>query len=283
MQGKTILVTGSSRGIGFYTALGLAKKGAHVIILSHNREHCQKAVEKINAVVGKETARFYVADLSSQQEIRRFVDEIKTDYTSLDVLVNNVGGWFTKYQESLDGIELTFALNHLSYFLISGMLLKLLKEGAPARIINVSSDAHRQVKGIQFEDIQYHKKYKAFSAYAQSKLANILFTYALSARLEGSGVTVNALHPGFVATKLYRDYGVMTPLIKFLARVIGKTPEEGAQTSIYLASVPELDDETGKYFVDQEAQPSSSSSYDSASAKRLWEVSEALTGFTYPD
>ena len=278
---KICLVTGSSRGIGYETAAGLAGLGAHVIIVSQNHERAKDAQHRITAEFGEDAARFYVADLSVQAQVDQLTQNIIQDYSRLDVLINNVGGWFSKYQESADGIEMTFALNHLSYFTLTGRLLPLLQKNSPARIINVSSDAHRQAKGIQFEDIQFQHKYRVFSAYAHSKLANVLFTYELARRLKGTDLTINALHPGFVKTQLYRNFGLMTPLVNLLADLFGKNAVEGAQTSIYLASSPEVAGITGKYFSDCEPQDSSPASYDVSQAKRLWELSEEMTGFTY--
>ena len=282
MAGKNCLITGSSRGIGFYTALGLARKGAHVIVVSHNRERSQAAADKINQAAGAGSARYYVADLSSQAEIRALADKIKGDYDHLDVLVNNVGGWFTGYQESPDGIEMTFALNHLSYFLLTGLLLDLLLAAQSARIVNVSSYAHRQLETIQFEDLQFKTKFKTLGAYAQSKLANLLFTYALAERLSEQNITVNALHPGFISSELYRHYTFLRPVILLLTKLFGKNEQQGAQTSIYLASAPEVAGVTGKYFSDQQEAESSPGSHDPEAAEKLWEISEKMTGFTYP-
>lgn len=281
LQGKIVLVTGSSRGIGLYTAQGLAKLGAHVIITSQDRTRCEKAAQLIREETHEEAVSHYVLNLASQDEIHNFSDQLYKDYDRIDVLVNNVGGWFRKYQQSPDGIEMTFALNHLSYFLLTGKLLDLLRKSAAARIVNVSSDAHRAVNGIRFDDLNPDKTIKAFSAYAQSKLANIMFTYELAARLEDSGITANVLHPGFVASELYRNFGMLTPLVKFLAKLTGKSSEEGALTSIYLSSSPEVAGVTGKYFVNNEQMRSSDASYDPASWTRLWEMSEVMTNFKY--
>lgn len=282
LQGKTILVTGSSRGIGYQTAAGLASLGAHVIIVSHNTQRIRKAHERLIAQFGEHAARAYVADLSHQADIHRFADEILRDYDHLDVLVNNVGGWFSKYQESADGIEMTFALNHLSFFLLTGRLLDLLHNGTPARIVNVSSDAHRAAKRIRFDDVQFNQGYRVFSAYAHSKLANVMFTYELARRLQGTAVSVNALHPGFVKSELYRHFGMVTPFVNFLAGLFGKSEEEGAQTPIYLASAPEVDGISGQYYAEKEPVKSSPISYDTSQASRLWGISEEMTGFSYP-
>lgn len=279
---KNILVTGSSRGIGFYTAMGLAEKGAHMIIVSHDEQHCKTAVKKITEKFGENSARYYVADLSSQTEIRDLAEKVKQDYDHLDVLINNAGAWFSKYKESDDGIEKTFALNHLSYFLLTGLLLDMIRKSTPARIINVSSDAHLGINRIHFEDIGFQNGYRPFQTYAQSKLANIMFTYELSNRLKDLDITVNALHPGAVASKLYRNFGILEPLINFWIKLTGKTLEEGAETSIYLASSEDISDVTGKYFADEAQKRSSEASYNMESWHRLWRLSEEMTGFEYP-
>ena len=284
MDGKNCLITGSSRGIGFHTAKGLAEMGAHTIIVSHNEEHCQDAVKKIRSIAGEEAARYYVADLSVQDEIHRLAEKVKADYDHLDVLVNNVATWNATYQETADGIEETFALNHLSYFLLTGLLMDKLKKSAPARIVNVASDGHEVVERINFEDIGFAKgNYRPYKAYGQSKLANIMFTYKLADKLEGSEITVNALHPGSVASKLYRKFGILEPLILLWIRLTGKTSEEGAETPIYLASSPDLDGVTGKYFVDKEQERSSEYSYNREAQDRLWDLSEKLTDFSFPE
>jgi NAD(P)-dependent dehydrogenase (short-subunit alcohol dehydrogenase family) len=282
LQGKTCLVTGSSRGIGYQTAAGLASLGAHVIIVSHNKERIDNAQKRLITQFGEQASRAYQADLSVQADVHKFADQIQRDYDHLDVLVNNVGGWFSKFQESADGIELTFALNHLSYFLLTGRLLNLLINGTHARIVNVSSDAHRAAKGIRFDDVQFKQGYRVFSAYAHSKLANVMFTYELARLVEGTSVSVNALHPGFVKSELYRHFGIMTPFVNFLATLFGKTEEEGAQTPIYLASSPEVDGTSGKYYAEKEQVKSSPISYDAEQAARLWAISEEMTGFSYP-
>lgn len=282
LAGKTCLITGASRGIGFETAAGLARKGAHVIIVSHVEERLQGAFDRITAETGPDSVRYYVADLSAQGNIHQLADDVRRDYGQLDILINNVGGWYSKYEKSADGIEMTFALNHLSYFLLTGRLLPLLQDSPHARIINVSSDAHRQAKGMQFDDLQFQNRYRSFPAYAQSKLANVLFTYELARRFEDTNTTVNALHPGLVNTELYRHFGVMSSLVKMIANLFGKDEVEGAQTPIFLATEPEVSGITGKYFVDCEQRESSPATYDQIQARRLWEVSEEMTSFVYP-
>lgn len=211
MQGKTVLVTGASRGIGFYAAKGLAEMGAQVIIVSHHEGRCRKSVEKIQQSAGENSARYYVTDLSIQKEIRKLAEKVKNDIDHLDVLINNVGTWNASYQETSDGIEETFALNHLSYFLLTGLLLDLLSKSSTARIVNVASNAHKGIDRIHFGDIGLKENYRPFKVYAQSKLANIMFTYELAKRLEGSGLTANALHPGSVASKLSVNLAFSNP------------------------------------------------------------------------
>ncbi len=284
MQGKNIIVTGASRGIGYYTALGLAKIGARVSIISHNEKHCQHAVEKINEETGEKSADYYVADLSVQDEIRKVSKQVRHDCDHIDVLINNVGGWFSSYQESADEIEMTFALNHLSYYLLTGLLLDHLMDSAPARIVNVASNAHHGIDRIHFEDIGFNQgSFRPFKAYAQSKLANIMFTYKLAERLKGTGITANALHPGSVSSRLYRNFGILEPVIRFWVRLTGKSSKEGAQTSIYLASSSEVGGVNGKYFDEEQNKVQSSEiSYDQEQWEQLWEISEEMTRFSYP-
>jgi len=281
LTGKTCLITGSSQGIGYETAAGLARLGAHVILVSHNQANIQSAQEKIASESGQGNVHYYVADLSIQDEVKNLAARIQKDYEVLDVLINNVGGFYPKFQLTADGIEKTFALNHLSYFLFSGTLLPLLQKSAAGRIVNVSSDAHFQAKGIQFDDIQFKDRYHAFAAYAHSKLANVLFTYELARRISTTAVTVNALHPGFVQSELYRHFGIMTPLVKFFAGLVGKSAPEGAETPIYLASSPEVGEITGQYFSNCKPKESSPVTYAEKQAERLWSLSESMTGFTY--
>ncbi len=283
MKGKICMVTGATSGIGEVTARALAQQGAMVIIVGRNPEKGATTVGQIKQQTGNPLVEFMLADLSSQKEIHQLVEQFKSHYQRLDVLVNNAGASFRKQQESIDGIEMTFALNHLGYFLLTNLLLDTLKSSAPARIVNVSSGEHKRVK-LNFEDLQGKQKYNSYQAYKQSKLCNILFTYELARRLEGTAVTVNAVTPGLVKTKLGLENGgfpaLMKRLINFMA---GKSPEEGAQAIIYLATSPDVEGVTGKYFVKQEAVPSSNDSYDKDAARRLWQVSAELTELPVDD
>src|SRR5690606_38234862 len=272
MIGKICLVTGATDGIGKVTARALAQAGATVVGVGRNPEKIRAVLAEIGDTAG--SLEFLQADLSSQAEIRALADEFRSRYDRLHVLVNNAGALFTSYRESVDGIEMPFALNHLSYFLLTNLLLDIICASAPARMINVPSNAH-EGSTIQFDDLGHRRPYREWTAYGASKLANILFTYELARRLQGTGVTVNAVHPGFVNTNFQRAAGLNMrgPL----------TPEEGADTQIWLAMSDEVEGVTGKYFVRRRETRSSAISYDSAIAKRLWEVSARMTGLASND
>jgi len=275
MKDKTCMVTGATNGIGLVTAKKLARMGAAVTVVSRSPERCQATAERIRLENGNPQVDFIAADLSSLGEIRRVAQEFMTEHSRLDVLVNNAGGFFMRRCETIDGIELTFAINHLNYFLLTRLLLETIKASAPARIINVSSDAHRGAS-LNFNDLQNKRRYAGFRVYSQSKLMNVLFTYELDRRLQGSGVTANALHPGFVATGFAKNNGALFRLFMPLAQLGALSPEEGARTSIYLASSPEVDGVSGRYFTKEKAVASSPESYDEQSARRLWEISLEL-------
>lgn len=276
MNGKTVLVTGGSNGIGLVTARELARLGAQVTILSRSAEKCATVAQAIKAETGS-PVEFIAADLSTLAGIMQAAATFKQRHTHLHVLVNNAGAMFTHRQLTSDGYEMTFALNHLNYFLLTILLLDILKASAPARIVNVSSGAHLGAS-IDFDNLQGEKHFSGMQAYGQSKLANVFFTYELARRLEGTGVTVNALHPGFIATGFARNNGFF---YNFGMKIIGlfiRKPDQGAQTSIYLASSPQVEGLSGKYFVDCKAVESSPTSYDLALAQKLWQVSLELTG-----
>ena len=274
MNNKLCLVTGANAGIGRATALGLAQKGAHVVMICRSAERGRAAQQVIIAQSGNQQVDLLLADLSVQAEIRRVAAEFNQRYSRLDVLVNNAGAIFTTRQESADGLELTFALNHLGYFLLTQELLPLLLASAPARIINVASGAHYSGQ-INFDDLQLRQGYAAFKAYAQSKLANVLFTNELARRLAGTGVTANSLHPGVVGTQFGRNNRGLSLIIR-LVRPFLRSEAKGAETSIHLATAPELATTTGQYFDDNQPKRASDLAYDEALARRLWEESEKL-------
>lgn len=280
MQGKICLITGGTNGIGKSTALELARMGATVVIIGRDAQKTAQVVAEIREASGHNTVDSLLADLSSQQEVRRLADEFKSKYSNLHVLLNNAGGVFMQRQLSVDGIEMTFALNHLAYFLLTHLLLDTIKDSTPARIINVSSDAHSGGK-IEFDNLQGERTYGT-SAYGNSKLANILFTTELARRLEETGVTVNALHPGFVSTGFGKNNpGLLMKVIRIVVPLIARSPEKGAETSIYLASSPEVKKITGKYFYDSKAIPAASHATDMELAKKLWDVSTEMVHLTH--
>lgn len=276
LNGKICLVTGATNGIGKATALALAQMGATVVIVGRDAQKTVRVIEEIRSLSANQNVDFLLADLSSQQEVRRLAEEFKSKYSHLHVLLNNAGGTFATRQLSADGIEMTFALNHLAYFLLTNMLLETMKASAPARIINVSSDAHSGGR-IDFDNLQGEQSFSSFGPYENSKLANILFTTELASRLEGTGVTVNALHPGMTNTGFGKNnpsflMKIMGVVIPFIAR----SPEKGAETSVYLASSADVQGITGKYFVDSKVTQPAPQAADRAVARRLWDVSIEL-------
>jgi NAD(P)-dependent dehydrogenase (short-subunit alcohol dehydrogenase family) len=278
MAGKVCLVTGATSGIGQATAQALARLRATVVIVGRDPEKSAATVAQIKGLSGNPNVDFLLADLSSQVEIRQLAQQFRNRYKHLHALVNNAGAVFMQRQESVDGIEMTFALNHLGYFLLTNLLLDVLKSSVPARVVNTSSELHRKAH-LDFGDLQNARRYRGMNAYHQSKLANVLFTYELARRLEGTGVTANVFSPGLVATNLGMNNRGLSPLMKRLVdRMIGISPEEGAQTGVYLATSPQVKGVAGKYFVKQEAVPSSPETYDEAIAARLWKASAELTG-----
>ena len=281
MTGKVCVVTGATSGLGAVTARELARLGAAVVIVGRSLERCGMAVNQIKEQIASPSVDYLVADLSSQLAIRDLAAQFRTRYDHLDVLVNNAGAIFVKRQESIDGIESTLALNHLAYFLLTNLLLDVLKESAPARIVNVSSVAHERAE-IDFEDLQYRRGYRPFKAYARSKLANLLFTYELDRRLAGTGVTVNAVHPGLVRTDLGAKNGWLSrlgnALVHLRYRRFSVSPDEGARTIVFLAASPQVEGVTGRYFVDLQSVPSSERSYDLDAGRKLWKTSTRMTG-----
>jgi retinol dehydrogenase-14 len=279
MAGKTVLVTGATSGIGRATATGLAAMGARVAITGRDRERAEHVAREIRSATDAHLDVF-IADLSSQTEVRRLAAEVLQTYPRIDVLVNNVGGYWDSRHLTADGLEHTFALNHLAPILLTDLLLDRLKKGAPARVVTVSSGAHTQGR-IDFDDLQGERSYSGQRAYNQSKLANVLFTYELARRLRGSSVTANALHPGVVRTSFgAEDPGRVQRLFVPFVRPFMKDPAQGAATSIHVASSPDLEQVTGRYFVNSKPRKSSERSYDEATAERLWQVSADLVGLT---
>jgi NAD(P)-dependent dehydrogenase (short-subunit alcohol dehydrogenase family) len=273
---RSVLVTGASSGIGKATALGLAKRGLHVAIVGRDRERTEAAARDIREAGG--AVQVFFADLSSQAEVRRLAGEALGRMPRIDVLVNNVGGYWNSRHVTADGLERTFAVNHLTPFLLTNLLLERLKQSAPSRVVTVASNAHRSGR-IDFDDLQGKRSYSGSRAYDQSKLANVLFAYELARRLHGTGVTSNALHPGVVRTSFGDEdpAGVQTFIVP-LIRPFMKSPARGAATSIHLAIAPELEAVTAAFFANGKRTRSSTASYNESDAERLWSVSADLVG-----
>lgn len=278
INGKICLVTGATSGIGEVTVRTLARLGARVVLVGRSRARTEALVQRIRADSGVKVD-FLLADLSSQAQIRRLADEFRSRYDRLDVLINNAGLLSYRREETPDGLEMTFGVNHIGYFLLTELLVDLLKASAPSRVINLSSDAHRRGR-INWDDLQFKRGYSLWGAYAQSKLANLLFTFELARRLEGTGVTVNAVHPGYVKTGFAMNTEVKAfRAIKHAIDIFfAITPEQGADTMIYMAASPEVAGVTGKYFVRRRQVRPSAAALDPQAARRLWRVSEELTG-----
>jgi NAD(P)-dependent dehydrogenase (short-subunit alcohol dehydrogenase family) len=295
MAGKTCLVTGATSGIGEVAARQLARLGATVLIVGRSPERCAATVAAIRQETGNAAVEAVTADLSSQAELRRLTDEVRQRHGRLHVLLNNAGALFASRRESADGIEMTLALNHLGPFLLTNLLLNELKAGAPSRVVTVSSHAHEMVSGFDFDDPQARKgSYKdspgtlyallaptmhpGFRQYARSKLANLLFTFELARRLEGTGVAANALHPGFVQSRFMEGNGPLGWFMRRWVSLLGISVEEGAKTLVHLSSSPEVEGVSGKYFVKSKQARPSRAAADEAAARRLWQLSEELVG-----
>jgi len=273
---KICLITGATSGIGFAAARELAQRGHIVLGVGRSTEKNARVEKQIKNESRNAEVEYFLADLSSQEDIRDLSKAIRSRYSSLDVLINNAGAIYADWQESPDGIEKTFALNHLGYFMLTLLLLDLMWDSAPSRIINVSSGAHSGVR-LDFNDLEMKKNYDSWTAYSRSKLANIYFTYELSRRLSGSGVTVNAMSPGMVATDFGKNNPVGSVFVPAESRG-SKTPEVGADTLVYLALSPEVEGVSGRYFQNRDLVETSPISHDKETAQKLWQVSLDMTG-----
>ena len=277
MAGMSVLVTGGTGGIGKATATGLAALGARVGITGRDQARTEAAAAGIRAAAGSPVVDAFAADLSVQAGVRRLAAQVLDTYPRLDVLVNNAGGFWAHRHVTADGLEHTFALNHLAPFLLTSLLLDRLTASAPARIVTVSSGAHTRAR-IDFDDLQGEQTYSGQRAYSQSKLANVMFTYELARRLDGTGVTATVLDPGVVRTSFgAEDQAAYLAAMIGVARLFMKTPAQGASTPVYLASSPQVEGITGRYFVNRKPKTSSKASYDTAAAARLWQISADLT------
>ena len=283
MNGKTALITGGNAGIGKHTAIGLAKKGAIVTIVSRSLEKGMEAVAEIKAASGSDSVEVLQADLASFQSVRALAEAVRKKHEVLDVLINNAGAFFTDYQETEDGFERQWQINHLSGFLLTNLLLDNIKKSEQGRIINVSSKGH--YKGfLHFKDLNRSKKYIGLAAYAQSKLANVLFANDLTRKLEGTRVTANSLHPGVVKTSIGdKNNSSWVGMVWKIGKLFMITEEQGARTSIYLASEPKLDLVSGKYFDNCKAQEPNPFAKDKRLMDRLWKISAEQTGLSGSD
>ncbi len=274
LKDKICLITGATSGIGKETALALAKEGATIVFTARNSTKGEKVKHEIIDSSGNENIEAMYCDLAAMESIRDFADSFKNRYNELHVLINNAGIWETKRKESADGIELNFAVNHLAQFLITNLLLDLIKSSAPARIINLSSDAHKPAK-LNFKDIEGKNSWSSFGSYAQSKLFNILFTKKLSRILEGSKVTVNCVHPGLVNTTLFNK---MNKFIRYIFNPFMISSKKGAQTTIFLATSDEVKNISGEYFKKKKIVSPSKAAKNIENAEWLWEISKRYTG-----
>ena len=280
MAGRVYLITGATAGVGRETALALARTGATVVMVGRARERGEEARAAVRAASGNADVHLLLADLASQAQVRALAGRVASGFDRLDALVNNAAVVQGRRTPTGDGIETTFAVNHLAPFLLTRLLLDRLSASGPdARVVTVASEAHRRVRrGLDFDNLQGERRYSEWGAYGASKLANIMFTYALARRLEGTGVTANCLHPGFVRTGLGHKGSLPTRLVWALATPLMVSPRRAAETPVYVASSPEVAGVSGRYFVDRRPRESSAASYDEAAQEELWRVSERLTG-----
>ena len=276
MTGKTVLITGGTGGIGKAAAIGLATMGARVGITGRDRARAEEAAAAITRASGNPAVDVFVADMSSQAEVRRLADDVLARYPRLDVLLNNVGGFWAHRHVTADGLEHTFALNHLAPYLLTNLLLDRLIASRPARVITMASAA-QGMGTIDFDDLMGERKYSGSTAYNQSKLANVMFTYELAKRLEGTGVTATAVHPGMTSTAFSAEDPALGLLVTIM-RPFMRSPARGADTAVYLASSQDAAGLSGQYFADRKAKKSRASSYDTAITSRLWQVSADLVG-----
>ena len=273
------MITGANSGIGKATAIGLANLGATLILVCRDQARAEKAIAEIKEKTDNDSIDLMISDLSSQKEIHNLVKEFKSRYDNLHVLINNAGVNLSKHSLTEDGIETTFAVNYLAQYMLSILFFDILKKSAPARIVNVASSV--QAKSIDFDNLNGDKHYSQLKAYAQSKLAVVLFTYEFARRTIGTGVSVNCLHPGYVKTNMIRNF---RPFVKYFYHLVGlfmKSPKRGAKTSIYLASTPDIDGASGKYFKKRKEARSAKRSYDISLSRKLWDVSAKLTNLDF--
>ncbi|MFK7971790.1 MAG: SDR family oxidoreductase [Bacteroidia bacterium] len=284
MTSKTCVVTGANSGIGYQTALDLAKQGARVLMVCRNAEKGKAALQELKAESGNDSLELFIADLGKQKDVRRVAAEIMAKHPIIDVLVNNAGTWISKRTFTEDNVETVFAVNHISYFLLSHELMPALKQAPEGRIVCVGSDSHKQVKGMNWDDISLGKKYHGLKSYAQSKLANCYFVYELHRKMRAAGIEhvhIYCVQPGLVKTDIGLKHTFSLHSLAWkLRRMGGVTPAEGAATSIYLASSPEASGKSGLYWDKCKPKKSSEVTYDTDAAQRVWDMSLEMCGMS---
>lgn len=277
MHGKTVVITGATSGIGEVAASALAQQGARIVFLARDRGRGEQLLKRLQGLAPQANHAVHYANLSRLTELKRVAEALAASEPHIDVLINNAGAMFTVRQVTGEALEMTFATNHISYFVLTNMLLPRLKATPGARIVSTSSDAHRRCK-LDFDDLQMEEGYTAFGMYARTKLMNVLFTRELARRLAGSGVTANCLHPGFVNTRFGDESGGLTSFVVRAAKHFALTPEEGTKTILYLATSPEVEGVSGQYFYQCKPVTPSEEAQNDAHARKLWEISAHLTG-----
>jgi len=279
MQGKTVVVTGGTSGIGEVAALRLAEKGARIVLIARDQARAAATLAKLKNANPTAAHAAHYGDLSALAEMKRVAGEVAASERRIDVLVNNAGAVFLAHKTSVDGLEMTFATNHMAYFVVTNILLDRLKATPGARIVSTASDAHRSGR-LDFDDLQSEKSYGSFRVYGTSKLCNILFTREVARRLDGSGVTANCLHPGFVGTRFGQNNAsnIFTKLLRDAVMSLGISPEEGAKTIIHLASSPDVATISGEYFYKSKVAEPTAAAQNDADARRLWDVSAKIAG-----
>jgi NAD(P)-dependent dehydrogenase (short-subunit alcohol dehydrogenase family) len=277
LEGKTCVITGATSGIGQIAAERLAAMGARLVLIARDQARGESTLRRLREHAPAAAHRVHYADLMRVAEVKRVAADIAASEQRIDILVNNAGAIFSYRRLTAEGLERTFALNHMAYFVLSHSLREPLLAAAPARVVNTASAAHQSAK-LDFDDLQFARAYNGVSAYQRSKLCNILFTRELSRRWAGTGITVNCLHPGFVASRFGKESGGLLPLVLRAAQVLAISPEEGAETTVYLASSQEVADVSGRYFYKCRASATAVQAEDDSAARRLWQESAKLAG-----
>jgi retinol dehydrogenase 12 len=277
MQGKTVVITGATSGIGLIAAEELAKKGARMVMVARDKARGEQVLASLRTLAPGINHTVHYADLSRLREMKRVAAEIAAAEPRIDVLINNAGAMFNTRQVTEDGMELTFALNHMSYFVMAHGLRSRLEAGTPARVVNTASHAHKG-KHLDFDDLQSARNFRGFYTYGRSKLANILFTRELARRWAGTGISVNSLHPGFVSTRFGDESGGAFSLAIRAAKLFAISPQKGAETIVYLASSPDVVGVTGQYFYQCRPDTPTRQAQDDESARKLWEQTAKLSG-----